>query len=142
VLGVCRPVSRRRSSGSYGRRRMPRMTALTARADVSTDTPERYARQLLSHLGQRTAWTTDGNTATAKIAGGIGRVVVSDGVLTLIAEAPGLDTLARVQHVLGSHLERFGLRNAAGRHLGQRRRPQRCADPAGLPADHRRPGRH
>jgi hypothetical protein len=30
---------------------------------------------------------------------------------TLLAEAPDEESLARVQHVLGSHLERFGQRN-------------------------------
>jgi hypothetical protein len=36
---------------------------------------------------------------------------VGEGVLTLRAEAPDQETLARIQHVLGSHLERFGQRN-------------------------------
>ena len=86
------------------------MTVLTARAEVRTGTPERYAKQLLSHLGRRTTWITDGDTSTAEIAGGTGQVVIGDGVLTLIAEAPDVETLSRVQHVLGSHLERFGQR--------------------------------
>ena len=51
------------------------MTVLTARAAVPTSTPERYAKQLLSHLGHRTSWTTDGDASTAQIAGGTGRVV-------------------------------------------------------------------
>ena len=87
------------------------MTDLTARADVPTEAPDRYAKQLLSHLGRRVSWTTDGNVSTAELAGGTGRVVVGDGVLTLIAEAPDGEALSRVQHVLGSHLERFGQRN-------------------------------
>jgi hypothetical protein len=89
---------------------MSAMTALTARADVPTEAPDRYAKQLLSHLGHRTSWTTDGATSTAPIAGGTGTIVVGDGVLTLIAAAPDADALARVQHVLGSHLERFAQR--------------------------------
>jgi hypothetical protein len=87
------------------------MTALTARAVVSTATPARYAKQLLSHLGRRVTWTTDGDTSTAELAGGTGRVVIGDGVLTLFAEAADAESLARVQHVMGSHLERFGQRN-------------------------------
>ena len=87
------------------------MTALTARADVPTAAPPRYAKQLLSHLGRRITWTTDGDSSAAEIAGGTGRVVVGDGVLTLIAEASDAETLGRVQHVLGSHLERFGQRS-------------------------------
>ena len=84
---------------------------LTARADVSTDAPERYAKQLVSHLGHRVEFTTEGATSTATIAGGTGVIVVADGFLTLRAEAPDAETLARVQDVLGRHLERFGQRN-------------------------------
>ncbi len=84
---------------------------LTARADVLTDTPERYAKQLVSHLGRRTEFTTDGPTSTASIAGGTGVIQVGDGVLTLLAEAPDAEALAVVQDVLGRHLERFGQRN-------------------------------
>jgi hypothetical protein len=85
--------------------------SLTARADVRTDVPERYAKQLVSHLGRRTEWTTEGSTSTADIAGGRGVVEVGDGVLTLRASAPDAETLDRVQDVLGRHLERFGQRN-------------------------------
>jgi uncharacterized protein len=85
--------------------------SLTARADVRTDVPERYAKQLVSHLGRRTEWTTEGPISTADIAGGRGTVEVGDGVLTLRASAPDTETLDRVQDVLGRHLERFGQRN-------------------------------
>jgi hypothetical protein len=84
---------------------------MTARADVVTDAPDRYAKQLLSHLGRRVEFTTEGNTSTAGFGAATGSVVVGDGVLTLRAEAPDAESLARVQHVLGSHLERFGQRN-------------------------------
>jgi hypothetical protein len=84
---------------------------LTARADVATDSPERYAKQLVSHLGRKVAFDTDGPASTAAFGAGTGTVLVGDGVLTLLAEAPDADGLARVQHVLGSHLERFGQRN-------------------------------
>ena len=87
------------------------MTLLSARADVPTEAPERYAKQLVSHLGRRVEWTTDGDTSTARFGDGTGRVVVGDGVLTLLAEAPDDEGLARVQDVLGRHLERFGQRN-------------------------------
>ena len=115
------------------------MTTLTARADVPTETPERYAKQLVSHLGRRTSWVTDGDTSSAEIAGGTGRVVVGDAALVLIAEAPDVESLARVQHVLGSHLERFGQRNELAVTWVS------GADPGGAPtppapADHQRPG--
>jgi hypothetical protein len=78
---------------------------------VSTDAPERYAKQLVAHLGRRVEWTTDGAVSTADLAGGTGIVEVGDGVLTLRAQAPDTEALARVQDVLGRHLERFGQRN-------------------------------
>jgi uncharacterized protein len=87
------------------------MMLLSARADVPTDAPERYAKQLVAHLGRRLEWATDGGTSTARVGEGTGRVVVGDGVLTLLAEAPDAEGLARVQDVLGRHLERFGQRN-------------------------------
>ena len=87
------------------------MTSFSARADVPTDAPERYAKQLVAHLGRRLEWATDGGTSTARVGEGTGRVVVGDGVLTLLAEAPHAEGLARVQDVLGRHLERFGQRN-------------------------------
>jgi uncharacterized protein len=84
---------------------------LTARAEVATDAPARYAKQLVSHLGRRLTWTTEGDTSTAQIGEATGTVVVGDGVLTLLAEAPDAASLARAQDVLGRHLERFGQRN-------------------------------
>jgi 3-hydroxyisobutyrate dehydrogenase-like beta-hydroxyacid dehydrogenase len=86
-------------------------TGLTAVAEVATDAPERYAKQLVSHLGRRLTWETDGDTSRATIGAGVGTVVVGQGVLTLRADAPDAETLERIQHVLGSHLERFGQRN-------------------------------
>jgi len=96
---------------------------------------------LTTHLGQRTTWTTDGATATAAIAGGTGRVIVGDGVLTLIAEAPDAETLTRAQHVLGSHLERFGPRtDLAVTWVSDDDRGGAPTAPA--PVGHQRPGRH
>jgi hypothetical protein len=86
-------------------------SVLSARADVITDAPERYAKQLVSHLGRRVEFSSDGTASTARFGDGTGRVVVGEGVLTLLAEAPDPDSLAKIQDVLGRHLERFGQRN-------------------------------
>ena len=85
-------------------------TQLTSRADVSTDAPDRYAKQLVAHLGRKIAFTTEGATSTATFGDATGQVVVGDGVLTLLAAGPDAEGVARVEHVLGSHLERFGQR--------------------------------
>ena len=89
------------------------MTApVTSRADVTTDAPDRYAKQLVAHLGRKVAFTQDGATSTAQLGGATGQVVVGDGVLTLLASGPDEESVARVEHVLGSHLERFAQREA------------------------------
>ena len=83
---------------------------LTARADVRTETPERYAKQLVAHLGHRVEFTTVGNLSTATIGAGVGAVEVGEGVLTLHASGADAEALDRVKDVLGRHLERFGTR--------------------------------
>lgn len=91
------------------------MTAPTAsllsRAEVATDSPDRYAKQLLAHLGRRIAFTTDGPTSTARVDEATASVVIGDRMLVLPAGATDQQSLERVEHVLGSHLERFGQRH-------------------------------
>ena len=84
---------------------------MRSRADVPTDSPVRYAKQLVSHLGHKVAFTTEGSTSKALIGGATAHVVVGDGVLTLLAEGEDEAGVALVEHVLGSHLERFGQRS-------------------------------
>ena len=86
-------------------------TPVASRADVATESPERYAKQLVSHLGRKIEFTVDGQATTASIGGGTGTVIVGDGILTLLAEGPDEEAVGLVEHVLGSHLERFGARN-------------------------------
>jgi hypothetical protein len=84
---------------------------ITSRADVHTDAPARYAKQLVAHLGRKVDFAVDGTTSTAHFGTTTGQVVVGDGVLTLLASGSDPDGVTRVEHVLGSHLERFGQRN-------------------------------
>jgi uncharacterized protein len=87
------------------------MTPLGSRADVPTDAPARSAEQLVSHLGRRVSVTEDAEgTWTSVVGDARGRITVGDGVLGLRAEAAGEEGLTLVEHVLGSHLERFGAR--------------------------------
>src|SRR4051812_12507192 len=87
------------------------MDIITSRADVVTDAPARYAKQLVAHLGRKIEFSTDGTTSRAEFGTGVGRILIGDGVLTLLASGPDEAGVARVEHVLGSHLERFGQRN-------------------------------
>ena len=85
---------------------------LTSHAAVATPTPARYAKQLLSHLGRKVEFTPDGDGSwTSHIGGARAGITIGEDQLTLRAEAPDEAGLARVEHALGSHLERFGHRD-------------------------------
>jgi hypothetical protein len=84
---------------------------LKSRAQVTTDQPARYVKQIVSHLGHR--------LTTRLEADGTGVVEFDDGRCTLTAGAGGLQLSAtaaepagldHVRDVLGRHLERFGAR--------------------------------
>ncbi len=82
------------------------MTLLST-ATVSIERPERWAKQLVSHLGHKAQVheTADGSVLTLTV--GVGVVSVADGQIVMTAEAPDEDALAKVENVLGGHLERF-----------------------------------
>jgi hypothetical protein len=85
----------------------------TSTAAVSTEAPERYAKQLLAHLGRKNpVEPVDGapNAGRLVFAYGSGTVRPEADRLVLEAVAPDEESLARVQDVLGRHLERFGAR--------------------------------
>lgn len=86
---------------------------LNARAEVVTPTPDRYIRQLVSHLSHK--------ITTELQPDGTGLITVHDGrcklagdgeLLVLEATADGAEGLAHIQDVVGRHLERFGARAA------------------------------
>lgn len=85
--------------------------AITSRADVPTDAPDRYAKQLVAHLGRKIEFVTDGPVSAATVGGATAQVVVGDHRLTLLASGDDERAVALAEHVLGSHLERFGQRN-------------------------------
>ena len=91
---------------------MTATSPLRSRADVVTDAPARYAKQLVSHLGRKEPFVTDGATSTVRWDMATASVVVGDGVLSLLAEAADEAGVALVEDVLGRHLERFGARDA------------------------------
>ncbi|MBX6391138.1 MAG: DUF2218 domain-containing protein [Frankia sp.] len=84
----------------------------TSRADVSTEAPARYAKQLASHLGRRAEVREEGDGAVRLLFGNGGSCLLTsgDGVLTLAADAATTTALGEVEEVVGRHLERFGQR--------------------------------
>ena len=84
------------------------MTVHLSRAALATDAPARYAKQLVAHLGRKVAFTTQGDTSTATVDGLT--LTVADTTLTLTVTGSDPTAVARGEHALGSHLERFGAR--------------------------------
>jgi hypothetical protein len=81
-------------------------------AAVTTDRPERYGKQLVSHLGRRNGGEWSAEQGSGWIDFGPGRAIltVEDTRLRLdIHAAP--DELERLQEVIASHLIRFGERD-------------------------------
>ena len=87
---------------------MPRAVAV-----VATDAADRYAKQLLAHVGRKNGVEPlDGVPAGGRIVfpDGVGTVRPEEGRLVLEADADGDEGLAHVTDVLARHLERFGSR--------------------------------
>lgn len=82
---------------------------LSSQARVATDQPERYLKQLVSHLGHRLITSAaDDGTGLVEFERGRCELTPEVGALVLAAAADDAETLARVQDVVGGHLERFG----------------------------------
>jgi len=86
---------------------------MSAHAEVATSTPDRFIRQLVSHLGRKaaTGLQPDG-TGLITIRDGQCTLTAGEELLVLEATADSDQGLARVQDVVGRHLERFGARAA------------------------------
>lgn len=80
-----------------------------SRASVTTDRPDRYAKQLVAHLGRRNGGEWSAETHTGWIDLGSGRATVTAGSSELVLELRcAADERPRLEEVLGSHLMRFG----------------------------------
>lgn len=83
---------------------------LRSSADVLTDAPDRYAKQLVAHLGRKITFNTEGPASTATIGGATAQVMSGEGVLRMLVTGSDEPSVARAEEVLGMHLERFGQR--------------------------------
>ena len=87
---------------------------LYARAEVATPTPDRFIRQLVSHLSHKvvTAERQSDETAVIAVHDGQCQLTGEGELLVLEATADSAQGLAHIQDVVGRHLERFGARAA------------------------------
>lgn len=87
------------------------MHSLNSRADVVTERPERWAKQLASHFGTKIEVVSADSGHTLAFGAGQGEILPGDGVLVLHAHADDEAGLETVQRVLGGHLERFAAKD-------------------------------
>jgi caffeoyl-CoA O-methyltransferase len=78
---------------------------------VATSQPERYIKQLVSHLGHKLSTSVD-DSGTGLVEFDTGRCTLVARADAIVLEASATDdaALAHVQDVVGRHLERFGAR--------------------------------
>ena len=93
----------------------PDDTMPTSTADVRTDAPARYAKQLASHLGRKMTVAETARGPELTMAGEHGAATClmdtsREDVLRLEVRGEQDDVVERMTRVVGSHLERFGER--------------------------------
>jgi catechol 2,3-dioxygenase len=86
-------------------------TGLSATAAVATDKPSPYLLQLAKHFRHKLDVRFDAQEAVIPFAFGHAELRAVDRGLGITAFAQRPDDLRRVQHVITSHLERFGRRD-------------------------------
>jgi catechol 2,3-dioxygenase len=86
-------------------------TGLSSRAAVATAKPSPYLLQFAKHFRHKLDVTFDEHYAVIPLAAGVAELAAAGETLTIAAHAHTPADLARVEHVIGSHLERFGARD-------------------------------
>ncbi|GAA1993586.1 DUF2218 domain-containing protein [Catenulispora subtropica] len=78
-------------------------------AHVRTERPERYLKQLVSHLGRKVdaEQSDDGGSGTLTFSSGGCVLLAEPGTLVLTVRAEDEERLAAVQDVVARHLMRF-----------------------------------
>jgi hypothetical protein len=87
------------------------VTQITSRAEVPTDRPVAYMRQLCKHFGHKVDASFGEDAGYIQFEFGRCSLEASGGVLALEVSAVGEDGVRRMESVIGSHLERFGRRD-------------------------------
>jgi hypothetical protein len=86
-------------------------TTLTAQADVATEKPVPYMRQLCKHFGHKVDASFDGDSGYIQFEFGRCDLRARDAELHLTVSANSEENRERLRNVVGSHLERFGKRD-------------------------------
>ncbi len=87
------------------------MTQITSRADVATEKPVAYMRQLCKHFGHKVDASFGEDRGHIQFEFGRCDLHANDGTLALEVSAADAEDHERMERVIGSHLERFGRRD-------------------------------
>jgi hypothetical protein len=85
--------------------------SLSSTADVTAERPVAYMRQLCKHFGHKQEASFGDTSGEIRFDYGRCELSAGDGVLSLRVIADEPDGLERLEHVIASHLERFGRRD-------------------------------
>ena len=85
---------------------------LTSTAQVATAKPTPYMKQLCKHFGHKNEVVFDDESGEIHLSSGACKLDArAPAALALSASAADAESLERLTHVIGSHLERFGSRD-------------------------------
>lgn len=87
------------------------MAEIRSHAEVRTEKPVPYMRQLCKHFGHRTEASFGEDSGYIQFEFGRCEMHARDGTLALEVVAPDSESHERLEQVVGSHLERFGQRD-------------------------------
>ena len=82
-----------------------------SRAEVATDKPVAYMRQLCKHFGHKVDASFGEDSGYIQFDFGRCELHTADGKLKLEVSASDEESHERMERVVGSHLERFGRRD-------------------------------
>jgi hypothetical protein len=84
------------------------MTEITSSAAVATEKSVPYMRQLCKHFGHKREASFEDYSGYIQFDFGRCDLLARDDSLELVVTAPDQESRARLEQVIGSHLERFG----------------------------------
>ena len=87
------------------------MTEITSHAQVATDKPVAYMRQLCKHFGHKTDASFGDDSGYIQFDFGRCELRAENSTLRLDVSASDDEQHERMERVIGSHLERFGSRD-------------------------------
>jgi uncharacterized protein len=84
------------------------MKVLESVSQVATHKPVPYMRQLCKHFGHKNDAQYTEHSGSIRFPYGLCALSAGESELSLTVSAEDAESLERMEHVIGSHLERFG----------------------------------